>query len=206
VPPSRYVFNPLDPVPTIGGNLSAGFDVLVGGGFDQRNGGRRHAGGTALPLSARTDVLVFSTEPMSESVEVTGTVIVQLWAASTAPDTDFTAKLIDVYPQNEDYPDGYELNIGDSIIRARYRNSADRAELMDPGTAYLFTIMLYPTSVIFQPGHRIRVHISSSNFPRFDVNPNTGGPLGLDQAFQMATQSIFHDAERPSRLILPVIP
>jgi putative CocE/NonD family hydrolase len=206
VPPSRYVFNPLDPVPTIGGNLSAGFDVLVGGGFDQRDGRPGRALGVGLPLSARADVLVFSTAPLEAPLEVTGTVVVRLWAASTAPDTDFTAKLIDVYPPNEDYPDGYELNIGDSIIRARYRNSVDRPELMAPGTAYPFAITLYPTSVAFQPGHRVRLHISSSNFPRFDVNPNTGGPLGLDQAFRAATQSIFHDAERPSQLILPVIP
>jgi putative CocE/NonD family hydrolase len=139
-------------------------------------------------------------------VEVTGTAVIELWASSTAPDTDFTAKIIDVYPPNEDYPDGYELNIGDSIIRARYRNSPARAELMEPGTVYRFRIALYPTSIAFQRGHQIRLHVSSSNFPRFDINPNTGGPLGLEPAFQKATQTVYHDAAHPSRLVLPVIP
>jgi uncharacterized protein len=149
---------------------------------------------------------VFSTPPLEREMEVTGTVVVKLWAASTAPDTDFTAKLIDVYPPNGDYPDGYELNIGDSIIRARYRDSFEEPTLMEPGRPYLFTITLYPTSLIFQRRHRIRVHISSSNFPRFDINPNTGGPLGLEQVSQVAVQTVFHDPERPSHVILPVLP
>jgi putative CocE/NonD family hydrolase len=151
-------------------------------------------------------VLVFSTLPLERDVEVTGSVVVQLWAASTAPDTDFTAKLIDVYPPNVDYPDGYELNIADSIVRARYRNSRETPEFMHPGVVYEFAITLYPTSVVFQKSHQIRVHISSSNFPRFDVNPNTGGPLGLDQVMQMAVQTIFHDGAHPSHLLLPLIP
>jgi len=204
--PSRYVFDPRDPVPTIGGNISVGYDVMPGGGFDQRGGPHVYGARDRLPLSARRDVLVFSTPPLEDDLEVTGTVAVKLWAASTAPDTDFTAKLIDVYPPNGDYPDGYELNIGDSIIRARYRASRTVPELMEPGTVYEFTITLYPTSVVFQAGHRIRVHISSSNFPRFDINPNTGGPLGLEQAMQTAVQTVFHDAERPSHVLLPVIP
>jgi uncharacterized protein len=203
-PPSRYLFDPLDPVPTVGGNISAGFDVMIGGGFDQRAPGSD--GGPSLSLSARRDVLVFSTPPLRVPVEVTGTVVVELWAASSAPDTDFTAKLIDVYPTNEDYPEGYELNIGDSIIRARYRNSPESAELMETGTVYRFRIELYPTATLFATGHRIRLHISSSNFPRFDVNPNTGGPLGREQAFQRAVQTIYHDARHPSRVMLPVIP
>src|SRR5262249_871942 len=159
-----------------------------------------------LPLSARSDVLVFSTLPLERDIEVTGSVVVKLWAASTAPDTDFTAKLIDVYPPNVDYPDGYELNIGDSIARARYRNSREVPELMQPDKVYEFTMTLYPTSVVFQKGHQIRVHISSSNFPRFDVNPNTGGTMGLEQVAQTAVQTIFHDLERPSHFVLPIIP
>jgi putative CocE/NonD family hydrolase len=204
--PSRYIFDPADPVPTIGGNISVGYDLMPGGGFDQRGG--RHVSGPRdpLPLSARPDVLVFSTPALDRDVEVTGTVAVKLWAASTAPDTDFTAKLIDVYPPNADYPDGYELNIGDSIIRARYRNSWDTPELLDPGTIYEFTITLYPASVVFQRGHQIRLHISSSNFPRFDVNPNTGGPLGRELVRQTAVQTVFHDAAHPSHVVLPLIP
>jgi putative CocE/NonD family hydrolase len=204
--PSRYAFDPGDPVPTIGGNISVGYDLMPGGGFDQRGGPHVYGATDRLPLSARRDVLVFSTQPLERDLEITGSVVVRLWAASTAPDTDFTAKLIDVYPSNADYPDGYELNIGDSIIRARYRNSPERPELMEPGTAYEFTITLYPTSVVFQQGHRIRLHVSSSNFPRFDVNPNTGGPLGLEQVTQTAIQTVFHDADHPSHVLLPVIP
>ena len=204
--PSRYVFDPADPVPTIGGNISVGYELMPGGGFDQRGGPHVYGSRDTLPLSARRDVLVFSTPVLEHDMEVTGSVIVKLWAASSAPDTDFTAKLIDVYPPNGDYPDGYELNIGDSIIRARYRDSREEPALMEPGTAYEFTITLYPTAVVFQRGHRARLHISSSNFPRFDVNPNTGGPLGLEQISQTAVQTVFHDADRPSHVVLPVIP
>ena len=204
--PSRYVFDPADPVPTIGGNISVGYEIMPGGGFDQRGGPHVYGSRDTLPLSARRDVLVFSTPVLEHDMEVTGSVIVKLWAASSAPDTDFTAKLIDVYPPNGDYPDGYELNIGDSIIRARYRDSREAPALMEPGTAYEFTITLYPTAVVFQRGHRVRLHISSSNFPRFDVNPNTGGPLGLEQISQAAVQTVFHDADRPSHVVLPVIP
>ena len=204
--PSRYVFDPADPVPTIGGNISVGYELMPGGGFDQRGGPHVYGSRDTLPLSARRDVLVFSTPVLEHDMEVTGSVIVKLWAASSAPDTDFTAKLIDVYPPNGDYPDGYELNIGDSIIRARYRDSREEPALMEPGTAYEFTITLYPTAVVFQRGHRVRLHISSSNFPRFDVNPNTGGPLGLEQISQAAVQTVFHDADRPSHVVLPVIP
>ncbi|MBI4279549.1 MAG: CocE/NonD family hydrolase [Armatimonadetes bacterium] len=204
--PSRYAYDPEDPVPTIGGNLSVGHDIMPGGGFDQRGGPHVYGARDTLPLSSRADVLVFSTPPLEEDIEVTGAVVVTLWAASTAPDTDFTAKLIDVYPPSVDYPEGYELNIGDSIIRARYRRSREEPELLEPGVPYEFTITLYPTSVVFQKGHRIRLHVSSSNFPRFDVNPNTGGPLGVDRVTQRAVQSIFHDAARASHVILPIIP
>ncbi len=203
---SRYVFDPADPVPTIGGNISVGYDLMLGGGFNQRGGPHVFGATDTLPLSARRDVLVFSTPPLERDMEVTGSVTVKLWAASSAPDTDFTAKLIDVYPPNGDYPDGYELNIGDSIIRARYRDSREQAALMEPGSVYEFTITLYPTSVVFQRGHQLRLHISSSNFPRFDVNRNTGGSLRLEQVSQAAVQTIFHDADRPSHVLLPIIP
>jgi|SRR5947207_494879 len=110
-------------------------------------------------------------------MEVTGPLVVTLWASSSAVDTDFTAKLVDVYPPNKDFPEGVEVNIGDSIVRARYRDSLEKAALMRPREIYKFRIELYPTSILFAKGHRIRVDISSSNFPRFDVNPNTGEPL-----------------------------
>ena len=130
----------------------------------------------------------------------------RLWASSSALDTDFTAKLIDVYPPSDNFPDGLAFNITDSIIRARYRNGWDNPEDLEPGAAYEFVFQLYPTSNIFRKGHRIRLDISSSNWPRFDVNPNTGGPLGIDRAYTTATQTIYHDPGHPSHVILPLQP
>ncbi|MFC1886329.1 CocE/NonD family hydrolase [Thermodesulfobacteriota bacterium] len=129
-----------------------------------------------------------------------------MYASSSALDTDFTAKLIDVYPPNEDYPDGYALNVADGILRARYRDSREKAELMTPGEIYQFAIEPQPTSNIFKAGHRIRLDISSSNFPHYDINPNTGGPLGTDRAMMVAHNSIYYDADHPSHILLPVIP
>ncbi len=204
--PTTYRFNPLDPVPTIGGNISVGYDVMPNGAFDQRGAPWVMGAKDTLPLAARSDVLVFQTEPLTEALEVTGPLEVRLWASSTAVDTDFTAKLVDVYPPGADYPDGYAMNIADSITRARYRADRTTAALMTPGEAYEFTIVLYPTSNIFAAGHRLRLDISSSNFPRFDVNPNTGEPLGRNRRVVVADNTIYHDAGRASHLLLPVIP
>jgi hypothetical protein len=176
------------------------------GAWDQRCGPHIWNCKDSLPLSARRDVLVFMTPPLAEDVEVTGPIDVKLYASSSAPDTDFTAKLIDVHPPSPDYPDGIDMNLEDGIIRARFRNSLERAELMAPGTIYKFTIQLYPTSNLFKAGHRIRLDISSSNFPRFDVNPNTGEPLNGHRRMVVATNTIYHDRERPSHVILPIIP
>jgi putative CocE/NonD family hydrolase len=139
-------------------------------------------------------------------VEVTGRLIVKLWAASDGLDTDFTAKLIDVYPPNRDFPSGVDLNIADSIVRARYRESLKAAKPLVPGQPYEFTIEMYPTSLVFKRGHRIRLDISSSNFPRFDVNPNTGEPLNQQRRWRVAENSIYHDPQHPSRILLPIIP
>ena len=117
----------------------------------------------------------------------------RLWASSDGPDTDFTAKLVDVYPPSADFPDGLALNIGDGIVRARYRDSRTKAEMLEPGRPYELTIELYPTALVFMPGHRIRLDISSSNFPRFDVNPNTGEPLNANTDWRVATNTVFHD-------------
>ena len=159
-----------------------------------------------LPLATRPDVLVFQTPPLEEDVEVTGPIVAKLCISSSAVDTDFTAKLVDVYPPNEDYPAGYHLNLVDSIIRARYRDGWEKAELMKPGQVYRVEIPLPPTSNLFKVGHRIRVDVSSSNFPRFDVNPNTGEPLNANTRWQVAGQSIYHDPQHPSRVMLPIIP
>jgi putative CocE/NonD family hydrolase len=176
------------------------------GAYDQRCRPEIWTCDDARPLSARNDVLVFQTEPLDHDIEVTGRLIVKLWASSSAPDTDFTAKLVDVYPPNHDFPAGVDLNVADSIVRARYRNSLEHAELMKPGEAYPFTIEMYPTSLIFQKGHRIRLDISSSNFPRFDVNPNTGEPLNNNRRSEVAVNTIYEDAQHPSQILLPVIP
>ena len=149
---------------------------------------------------------MFQTPPLQEDVEVTGRLVVKLWASSNAPDTDFTAKLVDVYPPSRDYPSGVDLNIGDSIVRARYRESLKTAKLLDGDRAAEFTIEMYPTSLVFKRGHRIRLDISSSNFPRFDVNPNTGEPLNQNRRWRIADNSVYHDAQHPSRIILPIIP
>ena len=213
-PPTTYTFDPRDPVPTVGGSFSSTAGLAAPGAFDQRE--RPFSPDTTtgvlgseppyLPLKARADVLVFQTEPLAADVEVVGPVLVRLFASSTAPDTDFTAKLIDVYPPSKDYPAGFEMNLTDGIIRARYRASAERAELMKPGQAYEFTIEPFPTANVFKKGHRIRVDISSSNFPRFDVNPNTGEPLGMHRRVALADNSVHHDARRPSHVVLPIVP
>jgi putative CocE/NonD family hydrolase len=180
--------------------------MLQQGAWDQKCDERIWNCANKLPLSARRDVLVFQTPPLERDLEVTGPIDVKLWASSSAPDTDFTAKLIDVHPPSPDFPAGIDMHLGDGIIRARFRNSLERQELMKPGTIYEFTIQLYPTSNVFRAGHRIRLDISSSNFPRFDVNPNTGEPLNAHRRLAIATNTIYHDAAHPSHVILPVIP
>jgi uncharacterized protein len=160
-----------------------------------------------LPLSSRNDVLVFETSPLDKEMEVTGPLVVHLSASSSAPDTDFTAKLVDVYPPNSDFPSGVDLNVSDGIVRARFRDGADKPPvLLKTGVPYAFTIVLYPTSLVFGKGHRIRVDISSSNFPRFDVNPNTGEALNENRRRAVAVNTIYHDAQHPSYIVLPIVP
>ena len=226
-PPRSYDFDPKDPVPSISANVSGFYElslpegaspegdslwdhfrtVLANGASHQKE--EPHLFGCKppyLPLSTRPDVLVFQTPPLDESVETTGPIVVRLWASSSAVDTDFTAKLIDVHPPNEDYPQGYDMNLTDSIIRARYRNGWDRGELMTPGEVYEFEFTLYPISNLFAAGHRIRVDISSSAFPHFDVNPNTGEPMGRHTHTVVARNTVSVDRARPSHIVLPVIP
>jgi putative CocE/NonD family hydrolase len=213
-PPTTFTYDPRHPVPTIGGSMAASRPLFVGGAFDQRE--KEFAGDPEkgfygsrppyLPLKARPDVVVFQTEPLREDVEVSGPVVIKLHASSTAVDTDFTAKLIDVYPPSKDFPCGFEMNLTDGIIRARYRNSSQKQELMEPGKVYLFTIEPFGTANVFKKGHRIRIDISSSNFPKFDCNPNTGEPLGQNRRVVRADNTVYHDQARPSHVILPLIP
>ena len=202
---SRFSFDPQDPVPTIGGGISAADPIMGAGAFDQRGNSRFFGCEDTLPLNARSDVLTFQTPPLENDVEVTGPITVKLHASSSARDTDFTAKLIDVCPLSDDYPDGLAINLTDSIIRARYRNGWEAPELLEPGTIYELVFELYPTSNVFKKGHRMRLDISSSNWPRFDVNPNTGGDLGVERRVEIAEQTIYHEPEHPSHVVLPII-
>jgi hypothetical protein len=152
------------------------------------------------PVEGRRDVLVFTSDVLDRSVPVLGNVMVALFVSTTVPDTDFTAKLADVYP------DGRAINLTDGIIRLRYRESLELPQLARPGEIYQVTIDAGATGNVFQAGHRIRLEVSSSNFPRFDRNPNTGRPIATETRMRTATQTVYHDAERPSRLMLPVTP
>lgn len=206
VPPLTYDYDPKHSVPSIGGSLTSGQPIFEGGGFDQREAdlffGSDNPG---LPLSARADVLSFETEPLSEDMVVAGPIRVELFVSSDALDTDFTAKLVDVYPPSEDYPAGYALNITDGIIRCRYRNSWSKPEPITPGEVFQVVIEPFATANRFARGHRIRVDISSSNFPKYDVNPNTFAPEGYGRTAKVARNSVFCDAAHPSAILLPII-
>ncbi|TMD57818.1 MAG: CocE/NonD family hydrolase [Chloroflexi bacterium] len=184
--PDEYVYDPRDPVPTLGGATLLAPEFPAGA-YDQR------------PIEAREDVLSYTTEPLSRDTDLIGPVRVHLIASSSAPDTDFVARLVDVHP------DGYAQNLTDGIVRARYRDP-EHAAPIEPGRPYEFVIDLWATANRFFAGHRIRLDISSSSFPRWDRNPGTGHPFGADAELQPARQSIFHDAEHPSRIVLPVVP
>ncbi len=202
---TSFQFDPENPVPTIGGQISSGSGILVPGAWDQKGGPHIWNWPDPVPLSARNDVLVFQSDPLIDDLEVTGELSVHLWISSSAPDTDFTAKLIDVYPPSTDFPGGFDLIIGDGILRTRFRESPKTAKLMEPGKVYPIEIKLYPTSNVFKRGHRIRVDISSSNYPRFDVNPNTGEPLGRHRRTKKALNTVYHSRSYASYIMLPVV-
>jgi hypothetical protein len=150
-------------------------------------------------VERRTDVLVYSTAPLEQDLEVTGPVTLDLYASSSAADTDFTGKLVDVMP------DGRAINLTEGILRARYRESTRVATPIVPGKIYEYKIDLWSTSNVFLKGHRIRLEVSSSNFPRFDRNLNTGKDASSSSEFVKATNTIYHDAQHPSALVLPVV-
>jgi putative CocE/NonD family hydrolase len=184
--PQTYEYDPANPAPTIGGRLCCGGSQP--GPYDQR------------ALGDRKDVLVFSTSPLAEDTEVTGWIKLKLFASTSAADTDFTAVLADVAP------DGYARYLADGIVRARYRNSTVKAEPIEPGKVYEYNVDLWATSNVFKKGHIIRLYVSSSNFPRFNRNANTGERVWGATKLVHATQTIYHDAQHPSALVLPVIP
>jgi len=183
-PPDRFVYDPDDPVPTCGGNTL----IIPMGVQDQRQ------------VETRQDVLVYTSAPMPTPLEVTGPLVVKLFASSSAVDTDFTAKLVDVQP------DGYAQNLADGLLRTRYRASRMRPVFLTPDQVYDLAIDLWATSHVFLPGHRVRLEISSSNFPRFDRNLNTGEDEATSSRRQAAAQTILHDSGYPSHILLPVIP
>ena len=230
-----YRYDPDHPVPTVGGNPLAFTELPEGDGrldaiwsllqspltrleFEGRDIvplGAQHQQekegffGTTSPyllLADRPDVLLFQTAPLEQELEITGPIEVILWVSSSAVDTDFTARLVDVYPSNPDYPEGYHMNLVDSIIRTRFRNGWETETLMEPGQVYEMRISLPPTSNLFSAGHRLRLDVSSSNFPQFDVNPNTGEPVGRHTHTQVAQNTLHLDASHPSRVVLPIIP
>ncbi|MBV8168037.1 MAG: CocE/NonD family hydrolase, partial [Alphaproteobacteria bacterium] len=169
--PLSFVFDPTQPVPSIGGTITSGAPIMVGGAFDQREGPAIF--GARAPyraLAERPDVLVFETPPLTRDVEVIGPIAAKLWVSSSCPDTDITIKLIDVHPPSEDFPDGFAMNLTDGILRLRYRESWENPSLMTPGAVYPITVEAFPTANRFLRGHRIRLDVSSSNFPHFDVN------------------------------------
>jgi putative CocE/NonD family hydrolase len=205
--PLTYQYDPHHPVPTIGGPISSGEPMMVGGAFDQREAPAFFGSRPPYrPLSERPDVLVFQTPTLEQAVEATGPIVAHLWIASDCPDTDFTAKLIDVYPPSADYPEGYAMNLTGGILRVRYRDSWEVPTLMQPGTTYAIRIELFPCSNCFVAGHRIRLDIASSNFPHFDLNFNTGEPEGLSTHARIATNTVYVDQARPSHVVLPIIP
>ncbi len=185
----HFDYDPGDPVMTRGGALLMSPEYRSGP-YDQRE------------IEAREDVLVYTSAELNEDVEVTGPIAVHLWAVSSAPDTDFVARLVDVHPG------GYAQNLTDGIIRARYRNfeRGEAPSLIEPGRAYEYDIDLWATSNVFKAGHRIRVDITSSNFPRWDRNPNTGHAFGADSETAVAHQAILHDPEHASYITLPIVP
>jgi putative CocE/NonD family hydrolase len=189
--PSSFSFDPADPVPTVGGaTLLPGMYVgLHAGQRDQR------------AVEERADVLCYTTAPLADDLEICGPVAVALWAATDALDTDWTAKLVDVYP------DGHSLNICDGIIRARYARGTDHEELATPGVPTEFRIDLGATAIVIPAGHRLRLDVSSSNFPRFDANPNHGGDIAsaTSDDIVVAHQQVFHGATHPSYLELSVM-
>lgn len=186
--PDQYQYDPRDPVPTRGGGLCCWAAALAAGAFDQR------------AIEAREDVLVYTSAFLERDLEVTGPISVRLWASSSAADTDFTAKLVDVYPC------GYARNVADGIVRARFRRGTHEEHPLTPGAIEEYTLDLGPTSTVFLAGHRLRLEISSSNFPRFERNPNTWHDVASEQEMVVAKQTIYHDAQHPSHIVLPIIP
>jgi putative CocE/NonD family hydrolase len=184
----HFTYDPLVPVPSLGGGVCCIGNTIQGGSFDQRG------------VEARADVLVYTSAPLEEDLDVTGPVEVTLYVSSDARDTDFTVKLIDVYP------DGRAYNIDETAQRVRYRSGYDKEVFMEPGEIYELKVSSMSTSNVFKKGHRLRVDITSSNFPRFARNLNTGGPNYNESEPAVAHNTVHHSEAHPSRIVLSVLP
>jgi putative CocE/NonD family hydrolase len=181
---------------------------MRGGAFDQRETPQTFHYRAACadgPLADRADVLVFQTAPLQQDLCIGGAVSADLWVSSDAPDTDFTVKLIDAYPPSSDFPDGFAMNISDGILRLRYRDGWDRETFMTPGEIYKIVITPFDTCNLFRRGHRLRIDISSSNYPQFDINPNTGAAEGSADRYAVATNRVHFGAGFPSCIRLSVL-
>ncbi len=187
----RFTYDPADPVPSWGAQYQS-LDLC--GPRDR------------TAIEQRADVLTFTSAVLTQAVEVTGPVTATIWASSDALDTDFTAALVDVEPAPEDGEEGRPIILCEGIVRARFRNGTDNPEMMAPGEIYEFDIDMWDTSNLFEEGHRIRVEISSSNFPRYNRNLNSGNPIATDTEITVANQQVYHDSLHPSHITLPVIP
>ena len=201
----RFAADPRDPVPTIGGALSSGGPVMYGGAYDQRTephicGARPPYG----PLAERPEVLVLQTPPLPHDLEIAGPVELRLWVASDGPDADIHAKLIDLYPPSADWPEGFAMNLSEGLLRLRYRDSWEAPTPLEPGRPYAVAIAMFPCANLFKRGHRLRLDLAGSNFPHFDVNPNSGEAEGSMERPRTAVTTIFVDTARPSHLVLPV--
>ena len=224
----EWIHDPEHPVPTLGGPVTGFYEwaklppdldpqhilprarmrsVVPDGPLHQRERPAQVGCRPPYPLLAeRSDVMVFRSGVLARDVEVTGSAEIRLWVESSAPDTDFTVKLIDEYPRSEDWPEGFHLQLADTILRMRFREGFDREVLMEPGTVYRITLRLSPISNVFAAGHRIRLDVASSNFPRFDVNPNTGEPLARHTCKVPAQNRLHFGGSRPSCMLLPIVP
>jgi len=222
---TTYQYDPSDPVPTVGGNCSAyhafeqrsesieeyplgdrPFWSITGrGGYDQRTRPDTFGADPPYgPLAERDDVVAFRSPPLESPVEIAGPITVRIYGSTDAPGTDFTAKLVDEYPPSRDFPGGFALNLSDSICRARYRGYRTDPDPVEPGAIYEFELEPYPTANVFAAGHRIRLDVSSSNYPRYDANHNVGGSAGPRVA-AVATNTVYHEREHPTHVELPVV-
>ncbi|MBV8915623.1 MAG: CocE/NonD family hydrolase, partial [Acetobacteraceae bacterium] len=202
-----WTSDPASPVPTIGGGITSMEPLIRGGAFDQRERPDMFAHKPPfLPLASRPDVLVFQTAPLPEDIELIGPVEAHLWIASDAPDTDITAKLVHVYPPSAEFPHGFALNLCEGVLRCRYREDRSRPVPLEPGVPVRITVELFSTANLFHAGHRIRLDIASSDFPHYDINPQTGEPEGAWRRMQVARNTLFTGAERDSHVVLPVQP